>query len=120
MSLEDKNGRKGVRSSGFSTPAPVALESRQRKEVSETGNLSQRMNRRSSPNRRLMRSSCRIVITEDVFPIPPAPTRAIGVRRSTNVTIFSTSSSRPKKILGGGGGNSPATLDIDVRGWAPY
>ena len=43
----------------------------------------------------------------DVLPMPPAPIRAIGVRVSANPTILSISSSRPKQILGGGGGNSP-------------
>ena len=43
----------------------------------------------------------------DVFPIPPSPMRAIGVRFSARLTIFSISSSRPKHTLGGEGGNSP-------------
>ena len=41
-------------------------------------NLSQRINRRSSPNRRLIRSSWRTVKAMDVLLIPPGPTRAIG------------------------------------------
>ena len=51
----------------------------------------------------------------DVLPTPPAPIRAIGVNCSTKRTIFSVNSSRPKKILGGGGGNSPGTLVANVR-----
>jgi hypothetical protein len=51
----------------------------------------------------------------EVFPIPPAPMRAMGVRFSVRPTIFSISSSRPKQALGGGGGDSPSTLDVDVR-----
>ena len=43
----------------------------------------------------------------DVFPIPPAPMRAIGVRLSARSMISSISSSRPKQALGDGGGNSP-------------
>ena len=54
MSLEDSNGYKEVRSSGFSTPAPMALENRRRKRASEAGNFSRRMNQRLAPNRRLM------------------------------------------------------------------
>ena len=51
----------------------------------------------------------------DVFPIPPAPIRAIGVRFSTSPTIVSINSSRPKQALGGGGGDSPGLLDESVR-----
>ena len=43
----------------------------------------------------------------EVFPIPPGPMRAIGVECSARPTILSISSSRPKKSLGGGGGDSP-------------
>ena len=107
ISLEDRNGRKGVRSSGFSIPAPMTLESRLRKWTGEAGNWSQRMNLRSFPNRSLMRSRWRTVRAMEVFPIPPAPMRAIGVRFSARLTTFSISSSRPKQVLGGGGGNSP-------------
>ena len=46
----------------------------------------------------------------DVFPIPPGPTRATGVRSETRQTIFSITSSRPKQTLGGAGGNSPAAV----------
>ena len=42
----------------------------------------------------------------DVFPIPPAPMRAIEVRFSARPMIFSISSSRPKQGPGGGGGSS--------------
>ena len=42
----------------------------------------------------------------DVFPIPPGPMRATGVRFSARPIIFSISSSRPKQALGGGGGDS--------------
>jgi len=38
MSVEDREGRKGVRPSGFSTPAPMTLESLARKWVYEEGN----------------------------------------------------------------------------------
>ena len=31
ISFEDKNGRRGVRSSGFSTPAPMTLDNRLRR-----------------------------------------------------------------------------------------
>jgi len=50
----------------------------------------------------------------DVFPMPPAPIRAIGVRHCAKQTIFRISSSRPNKALGGGGGSSPGTLDANV------
>ena len=46
----------------------------------------------------------------DVFPIPPGPMRAIGVRFSARPMIFSISSSRPKQFLGGGGGDSPGGI----------
>ena len=46
----------------------------------------------------------------DVFPIPPAPMSAIGVRLSARPITFSISSSRPKQALGGGGGDSPAGM----------
>jgi hypothetical protein len=52
----------------------------------------------------------------DVFPIPPAPMRAMGVRLLARLMILSISSSRPKQALGGGGGNSPGdALDAGVR-----
>jgi len=51
----------------------------------------------------------------DVLPIPPAPMSATGVRFSARPTIFSINSSRPKKTLGGEGGNSPCPLDENVR-----
>ena len=47
--------------------------------------------------------------------IPPVPIRAVGVRHPARWTIFSTNSSRPKNILGGGGGISPSMLDANVR-----
>jgi len=53
----------------------------------------------------------------DVFPIPPTPIRAIGVRRSAKSAISSISSLRPKKSLGDGGGNSPGALDASIRCW---
>ena len=54
----------------------------------------------------------------DVLPIPPVPIRAIDVKFSAELTILWTNASRPKKTLGGGGGNSPwATLDVKVRRW---
>ena len=117
ISFEDKCRRKGVRSSGFSMPAPMALESRRRKLVDEAGNSSQRMNHRLSPNRCLTRLSWRTVRMMDVLPIPPVPSRAIGVRRCARSTILSISSSRPQKILGGCGGSSPGALNMNVRPW---
>ena len=51
----------------------------------------------------------------DVFPIPPVPMRASGVRFSTRPTIFSITSWRPKTTLGGGGGGSPDVLDAKIR-----
>ena len=107
ISLEDKKGRRGTRSLGLSTPAPMTSESLLRKWIRDVGNWSQRMNRRSSPNRCLMRSWWRTTNATDVFPIPPAPMRATGVRVSARSMIVSISSSRPKQTLGGGGGNSP-------------
>ena len=53
----------------------------------------------------------------DVFPIPPALMRAIGVRLLARPTIFSISSSCPKQALGGGGGGSPSILGSDARSW---
>ena len=55
----------------------------------------------------------------DVLPIPPAPIKTIGVRRNMKSTIFSINSSRPKKILGGGGGDSPDKLDTNLRHLTP-
>jgi hypothetical protein len=51
----------------------------------------------------------------DVLPIPPAPTSAIGVRRFAKSTISSINLSRPRQILGGGGGDSPGTLNANER-----
>ena len=107
ISLEDRNCRRGVRSSGFSIPAPMTLESRLRKWTGEAGNWSQRMNLRSSPNRSLMRSWSRTVRAIAVFPIPPIPMRAMGARFSARLMRPSLRPSRPKQVLGGGGGNSP-------------
>jgi len=53
----------------------------------------------------------------EVFPIPPVPIRAIGVKFSTRLTISWIKSLRPKQALGGGGGDSPGTLDVNVREW---
>ena len=47
----------------------------------------------------------------DVFPIPPGPMRATGLRSPAKPTISSIKPSRPKKTLGGGGGDSPGMLD---------
>ena len=105
--VEDRNCRRGVKSSGFSIPAPMTLDNRLRRCVWDAGNRSQRMNRRLSPNLSLIRGWWRTFSAIDVFPIPPAPTRAIGTRFSAKSTTVSTSSSRPKHVLGGGGGNSP-------------
>jgi hypothetical protein len=115
ISPDDRKRRRGVRSSGFSTPAPMTLESRARKLVSEAVNVSQRRNRRSSPNRCLMRPSWRTVRAMEVLPIPPAPMRATEVRWSAKPTNLSIHSSRPKKTPGGGGGNSPYTLNANIR-----
>ena len=115
ISLEDRKGRRAVKSSGFSTPAPMAFENLLSKLALPAGNRSQWMNRRLSLNRFLIRSSWRTVRATDVFPIPPAPMRAIGVRLSTRPTTSSTSSSRPKQALGGGGGGSPRVLGSKVR-----
>jgi hypothetical protein len=117
ISLEDRNGRREARPSGFSAPAPMTLESRARKLVSEVVNSSQRMNQRFSPNRRSTRSSWRTVKAMDVFPIPPAPMRAMGVNSSARPTIFSISSSRPKQALGRGGGDSPSILGANISCW---
>ena len=106
-SLEDRNGRRGVKSSGFSIPAPMTLDNLLRRWAPEAGNSSQRMNRRLSPNRSLIRPWWRTSSAIDVFPIPPAPTRATGSRFLAKPTTAWISSSRPKQALGGGGGNSP-------------
>ena len=54
----------------------------------------------------------------EVLPIPPVPVRAIDVKRSVRSMIVSTNSLRPKKTLGGGGGNSPrGTLGAELRHW---
>ena len=114
ISLEDKDRRRGVKFSGLSTPAPMVSESLLRKLVRDGGNWSQRIKRRLLPNRPFMLSWWRTVNAMDVFPIPPAPTRAIGLRPLARSMIFSISSSRPKQALGGGGGNSPGgTLPVD-------
>jgi hypothetical protein len=54
----------------------------------------------------------------DVFPIPPAPMRAIGVKFSARPTIFSINLLRPKQTLGAGGGDSPGMVGAGVVGWA--
>ena len=105
--VEDRNGRSGVRSSGFSIPAPMTLDNRLRRCVCEAGNWSQQMNRRLSPNLALVRGWWRTFRAIEVFPIPPAPMRATGSSSSAKLTTASTSSSRPKQVLGGGGGDSP-------------
>ena len=115
ISSEDRNGRRGVKSSGFSIPAPMAFESRLRRLACEGGNLSQRMNRRFSLNRFLIRSSWRMDRAMDVFPIPPGPMRAIELRLSARPATFSINSSRPKQAPGGGGGDSPSILGSKVR-----
>jgi hypothetical protein len=53
----------------------------------------------------------------DVFPIPPGPMRAMGVRFSARPTISLVSSLRPKNTLGGGGGDSPESLDANISRW---
>ena len=62
--------------------------------------------------------------TMEVFPIPPAPMRAMGSRFSAIPTSFSMSSPRPKQALGAGGGDSPrGTLynrkTVDYQYWEP-
>ena len=44
----------------------------------------------------------------EVFPIPPAPIGPVHVDVSAKWTIFSTSSSCPKKIIDGGGSSLSA------------
>ena len=46
----------------------------------------------------------------EVFPIPPGPMRAIGVRFSARSMISSINLARPKQALGGGGGDSPGEI----------
>ena len=120
ISLEDRNGRRGVKSSGFSIPAPMAFDNRLRRSARAAWNWSQRMNRRFSLKRFLIRSWWRTDRVMDVFPIPPAPMRAIEVRLSARLTIFSINSSRPKQAPGGGGGSSPSILDSKVRSQIYY
>lgn len=57
-----------------------------------------------------MRSSWRAVKATDIVPIPPAATRAIGMRSSAKATARAINPSGPKKILGGAGGDSPVVL----------
>ena len=45
ISLEDRNGRRDAKSSGFSISAPMTLDSRLSKWLHEAGNWSQRMGR---------------------------------------------------------------------------
>ena len=92
-----------------------SLRSRRRKWAHEAGNWSQRMNRRSSPNRRLIKPWWRTARAMEVLPIPPAPMRVVGIKFSARSNIFSINSSRQKKVLGGRGGDSPGTLDVNVR-----
>ena len=115
VSSEDRNHRRGVKSLGFSTPAPMALERELRKSARAGWNWSQRINRRFSLNFFLMRSLWRTLRAMDVLPIPPAPIRAIGVRLSARPTILSIKSSRPKQAPGGGGGGSPRLLGSKIR-----
>src|ERR1700753_1522987 len=118
--LEERKGRKVTRFSGFSTPAPVTSESRARKWVCEAGNLSQRIKRRLPQNLSLIDLWWRTASATDVFPIPPAPIRAMGPRLSESRTMSSTSPSRPKQALGGGGGSSPVgTLYRHQNRWFP-
>ena len=69
--------------------------------------LTQRMNRRLSPNRSLTRLRWGIAKATEVFPMPSTPRRAIEVRLSMRPTIHPISSSRPKQALRGGRGVSP-------------
>ena len=120
ISFEDRNDRREARSLGFSTLAPITSESWRRKLAWEGGNLSQRMNRRLSPNRSFTRSWWRAARAMDVFPIPPVPMRAIGLRVSARSTIFSINASRPKQALGRGGGNSPRGMLLKCQNVDSY
>ena len=53
--------------------------------------------------------------SDGYFPDPPAPMRAIGVNPSARSTILLIMSSRPKQVLGGGGGNSPGVMLLKLR-----
>ena len=55
----------------------------------------------------------------DVFPMPPAPIRAIGVSCCANPMISSINLSRPKKTLGRGRGSSPGALDTNQTSDSP-
>ena len=120
ISFEDRNDRREARSLGFSTLAPITSESWRRKLAWEAGNLSQRMKRRLSPNRCFIRSWWRTARAMEVFPIPPAPIRAMGLRVSARPTIFSINPSRPKQVLGRGGGNSPRGMLLKRQTVNPF
>jgi hypothetical protein len=74
--------------------------------------VSQRVDWRLALNCHLMRWSWGAARATDVSPTQPAPTRTIGVRHSAKPTILSISLSCPERILGGGGGDSPGTLNV--------
>jgi len=115
IGFEERNSRRGARLLGFVTPEPITIESRLRKWMSDVGNSSQRINRRSSPNFCLMNSWWRTVRAMEVLPIPPVPMRTRGVLVLTDPRISSTISSLPRNNLGAGGGNSPSVLSHRVR-----
>jgi hypothetical protein len=52
------------------------------------------------------------IMVIDILPIPPASSRAIGLRWFRRSIISSIKPSRPRKTLGGEGGDSP---DREIR-----
>ena len=119
ISFKDRDDRREARSLGFSMLAPITSERWRRKPAQEAGNLSQRMKRRLSPNRCFIRLWWRAARAMEVFPIPPAPMRAMGLRVSARPTIFSINPSRPKQALGRGGGNSPREMLLKCQTMDP-
>jgi len=117
VSFEDRNGRRGSDPRGFrcSHRRPWRAGGGNERARGESVAADESTFQRLSPNRRLMRLSRRTARAMDVFPIPPGPMRAKGVRFCARPTIFLINSSRPKKALGGGGGDSPDTLDSNIR-----
>ena len=107
------NDRRGAKLVMFFIPAPMTVESRLRKLTTEVGNLSQQMNLRWSTNFCTICSWWRAVNATAVFPVPPAPTRALGVSSSGRQISSSIRVSRPMHARGGGGGDSPGPLRRD-------
>jgi len=50
------------------------------------------------------------------LPIPPVPIRVIGRDELIEKVVGLPEYLTPKKTLGGGSGDSPSTLDADIRG----